>query len=215
MDVRPGGRQNQKERTRRAIVAAAAKLIETGTLPSMPTVADEALVSTATAYRYFPDQLSLLSAALRDGHAGFGERFQPVIGEEPDLERRVDAATEAFLRRIADREPLVRAVIALSLLRSVDGTTAHDDAVGVRPGFRRAWIDEALRPFADQFDPADLRLLKLALGVVLSSEALVALEDVMGVGSDEAIEVCRWIARTVTRAMVSAMQSKPMGSPSK
>lgn len=209
MDVSVGGRQNQKERTRRAIVAAAAKLIAAGTLPTMPEVADEALVSTATAYRYFPDQLSLLSAALQDGYAGIGERFQPDIGTEQNLERRVDAATEGLLRRIVDREPLVRTVMALSLLRSVDGATPHDDATSVRPGFRREWIDEALRPAEEELDPRNLRLLKLALGAVMSSEALFALEDVMGVESDEAIEVCRWMARTLTGAMVRETRSKP------
>lgn len=209
MDVTTGGRQNQKERTRRAIVAAAAKLIAAGTLPTMPEVADEALVSTATAYRYFPDQLSLLSAALRDGYAGIGERFQPDIGTERDLERRVDLATEGLLRRIVDREPLVRTVMALSLLRSVDSATPHDDAVGVRPGFRRAWIDEALRPAEGELGPENLRFLKLALGAVMSSEALFALEDVMGVESGEAIEVCRWMARTLTGAMVRETQPKP------
>lgn len=208
MDVSTGGRQNQKERTRRAIIAAAARLIAAGTLPTMPEVAREALVSTATAYRYFPDQLSLLSAALGDGYAGIGERFQPDIGPDRDLERRVDVATEGLLRRIVDREPLVRTVMALSLLRSVDGATPRGDAVGVRPGFRRVWIDEALRPAEDEFTPENLRLLKLALGAVMSSEALVALEDVMGVPPDEAIGVCRWMARTLTGAMPREKRSR-------
>jgi AcrR family transcriptional regulator len=202
-----GGRQNQKERTRRAIVAAAAKLIAAGTLPTMPAVADEALVSTATAYRYFPDQLSLLSAALQDGYAGIGERFEPEIGAEGDVERRVDVATEGLLRRILEREPLVRTVMALSLLRSVDGTVPHEDAAAVRPGFRRAWIDDALRPVEHQLGPESLRRLKLALGAVLSAEALIALKDIMGVDSAEAIEVCRWMARTLTAAVVGESQS--------
>jgi AcrR family transcriptional regulator len=204
-----GGRQNQKERTRRAIVAAAAKLIAAGTLPTMPAVADEALVSTATAYRYFPDQLSLLSAALQDGYAGIGERFEPEIGAEGDVERRVDVATEGLLRRILEREPLVRTVMALSLLRSVDGTVPHEDAAAVRPGFRRAWIDDALRPVEDQLGPASLRRLKLALGAVLSAEALIALKDIMGVDSAEAIAVCRWMARTLTSAVVGTSQPAP------
>ena len=212
MSTMSDGRQNQKERTRRAIVAAAAKLIAAGTLPSMSAVADEALVSTATAYRYFPDLPSLLSAALRDAYAGMGDRFEPDVGTEANLERRVDVATEGLLRRIIAREPLVRAVMALSLLRSVDGTTPHDDAVGLRPGFRRQWIDEALRPANDEFDPENLRLLKLALGVVMSSEALFALEDIMGADPGEAIEVCRWMARTLTGAMVRAHDPVP-GTP--
>lgn len=211
MNKTSGGRQNQKERTRRAIVAAAAKLVAAGTLPTMPEVAKEALVSTATAYRYFPDQLSLLNAALRDGYAGMGDRFEPDIGAERDLERRVDIATEGLLRRVVEREALVRTVLALSLLRSVEGATSRDEAVAVRPGFRRAWIDEALRPAEQQFAPAHLRTLKLALGAVLGTEALVALEDVMGVDPGEAIEVCRWMARTLTSAALRESQSRIRG----
>jgi len=204
--VTADGRKNQRERTRRAIVAAAAKLVASGKLPTMPEVADEALVSTATAYRYFPDQLSLLSAALQDGYAGIGERFEPDIGPERDVERRVDLATEGLLRRIVDREPLVRTVMALSLLRSVEGTSPQD-ATTVRPGFRHAWIDEALGAAEGEIDIEDLRRLKLALGAVMSSEALFALEDVMGVETAEAIDVCRWMARTLTGAALRESRS--------
>src|SRR5262245_41236219 len=112
MKINNPGRMNQKERTRRAIVAAAAGLVSAGKLPTIPEAAEEALVSTATAYRYFPDQLSLLRAALAEGIAGIGTRFQPDIGAEPDLERRVDLATEGMIRRILEREALVRTVMA-------------------------------------------------------------------------------------------------------
>ena len=169
----------------------------------MPQVAEAALVSTATAYRYFPDQLTLLSSALRDGLAGIGDRFTPDIGDEPDVVRRVDLATEGMLRRILARETLIRAVMAQSLLRSVDGAAQRDAAVAARPGFRHAWIEEALRPAASEFAPQDLRRLKLALGVVMGSEALVALQDIMAVDSDEAVEVCRWMARTLTSATLT------------
>jgi len=57
-----GGRVNQKARTRMAIVAAARELIQTGQPVTMPAVAQAALVSEPTAYRYFPDLLSLLTA---------------------------------------------------------------------------------------------------------------------------------------------------------
>ena len=44
---------NQKARTRAALLAAAVKLVREGRPPSIPDAAVEALVSTATAYRYF------------------------------------------------------------------------------------------------------------------------------------------------------------------
>lgn len=54
------GRANQKLRTRRAIVQAAAELSRTGREVTMAEIAAAALVSEATAYRYFPDLVSLL-----------------------------------------------------------------------------------------------------------------------------------------------------------
>lgn len=58
------GRSNQKKRTRMAIVEAARGLIGTGSEVTMPEVARVALVSEATAYRYFPDLPSLIGEAL-------------------------------------------------------------------------------------------------------------------------------------------------------
>src|SRR5207247_423584 len=58
-----GGRANQKTRTRRAIVDACRELVRTGSDVTMPEVARRALVSEATAYRYFPDLTSLPHAA--------------------------------------------------------------------------------------------------------------------------------------------------------
>src|SRR6478672_5679380 len=100
MAERQDARRNQKERTRRAIVAAAARLIEEGTLPSTAEVAEAALVSPATAYRYFPDRLSLLAAALRDASVGLADRFQPDLDDREDPVDRIDTATAAFLDRV-------------------------------------------------------------------------------------------------------------------
>src|SRR5690242_5629770 len=53
-------RANQKERTRSAIVAAAAEQFRRGTRPTVAEAAAAARVSKATAYRYFPTQEALL-----------------------------------------------------------------------------------------------------------------------------------------------------------
>ena len=57
------GRVNQKRRTRAAILTAAVELLEQGQSPTVAEVADAALVSRATAYRYFPTQEYLLFEA--------------------------------------------------------------------------------------------------------------------------------------------------------
>jgi AcrR family transcriptional regulator len=205
------GRQKQKERTRRAIVAAAAQLIAAGHLPTTAEVADAALVSLATAYRYFPDHLDLLSAALQDASSGIAAYFQPDLDEEDqDPISRIDAATAALLDRYLARDRVIRAVMALSLLRSVDDTASAKDAAALRPGVRRPWIEAAVRLLEGRVDPARLARLKLALGAIMSPEALIALQDVMHASAAEAVDICRWMARTLAFATISAPDALPV-----
>ncbi|MFN3628321.1 MAG: TetR family transcriptional regulator, partial [Parvibaculum sp.] len=54
MSGRSEARANQKRRTRKDLLQAAARLLKEGRNPSLEEIAEEALVSRATAYRYFP-----------------------------------------------------------------------------------------------------------------------------------------------------------------
>ena len=54
------GRPNQKSRTRKDLLQAAGRLLKQGRKPTLDEVAAEALVSRATAYRYFPTPESLV-----------------------------------------------------------------------------------------------------------------------------------------------------------
>ena len=57
------GRTRQKERTRKALVAAARGLVAEGKTPTVEEAASAADISRTTAYRYFPSQRMLLVAA--------------------------------------------------------------------------------------------------------------------------------------------------------
>ena len=72
------GRANQKTRTRRAIIDACRELVRTGSDVTMPEVARRALVSEATAYRYFPDLVSLLRETIDGLWPTPAEALQPV-----------------------------------------------------------------------------------------------------------------------------------------
>ena len=61
-----GGRPNQKRRTRKDLLQAAARLMKQGRKPDLEEIAEEALVSRATAYRYFPGVEALLVEAALD-----------------------------------------------------------------------------------------------------------------------------------------------------
>src|SRR5471030_3078435 len=103
------GRANQKLRTRNAIVQAAAELSRTGREVTMPEVARAALVSEATAYRYFPDLVSLLREAIGGQLPAEGEGLAAVADSDDPVERIADA-TEFLLRHVLDRQGVVRAL---------------------------------------------------------------------------------------------------------
>jgi AcrR family transcriptional regulator len=188
------GRANQKLRTRNAIVAAAAGLSRTGREVTMPDVARAALVSEATAYRYFPDLASLLQEAIAGQLPSAAEALAAVAGCD-DVAMRIAAATEFLLRHVWSRQGVVRALIAATITRPGE---SH-----LRPGLRFGLIDSALAPLEGTLgvtDPAALAQLKRDLAVVVSAEALFSLTDLHGLGSEEAIASIVHTATTLTRA---------------
>src|SRR5215472_19054013 len=137
MAVRPqGGRVNQKARTRMAIVGAARELIQTGQPVTMPAVAQAALVSQPTAYRYFPDLLSLLTEAFAGLWPDPAQALQPVAGSSDPAERMA-YATEFLFRHVLAYQGAVRAMITATVTRP---ELAH-----TRPGLRFGLIDQRWR----------------------------------------------------------------------
>jgi AcrR family transcriptional regulator len=188
------GRANQKLRTRNAIVQAAAELSRTGREVTMPEVARAAMVSEATAYRYFPDLASLLQEAIAGQLPVPEDALERVAGSADPVER-IAAATEFLLRHVLSRQGVVRALIAATITRPGQ---AH-----ARPGLRFGLIDSALAPLDDTLgatDPAALAQLKRDLAVVVSAEALFTLTDVGGLDAEDAIASIVHTAATLTRA---------------
>jgi AcrR family transcriptional regulator len=188
------GRANQKARTRTAIVEAARELMRTGGELSMPAVAKAALVSEATAYRYFPDMVSLLRETVVGVWPSPAESLEPVAHTDDPVER-VGYATEVLLRGVLAYQSAVRAMISASITKP--GWAA------ARPGHRFGLIDEALAPLAatpDRISPGALEQLKRDLAVVVSAEALFILTDLCGLSPDDAIASAVHTARMVTVA---------------
>jgi AcrR family transcriptional regulator len=195
------GRANQKQRTRTAIVDATRSLIRTGSEITMPAVAKAAMVSEATAYRYFPDLVSLLREAVAQDWPSPQDALAPVAGSADPVER-VGAATEYLLREVVAAERAVRAMISASVIRP--------DAVGVRPVRRTGLIETALAPLEASLavtDPGAFEQLKLDLAVIVSAEALFTLTDLCGLSTEAAIRSAVHTARTVTAAALAGRSS--------
>jgi AcrR family transcriptional regulator len=190
------GRTNQKARTQRAIIEACVELIRQRRSVTMPEVAKAAMVSEATAYRYFPDLASLLARALAEDWPTPAEALAPVAASEDPVER-VAFATRFLLRGVAERQAVVRSMISATLVQPELSGAA-------RPGIRFGLIEYALSPFIDVLEvtaPELLAQLRLGLAVVVSAEALFSLTDLCGLSIEDAIDSAEKTAKTLTSAV--------------
>lgn len=192
------GRVNQKRRTHLAIVRAATDLIRTGREVTMPQVARTALVSEATAYRYFPDMASLLQEAMADMVPDPAEALASV-SDSTDPVARVGAATEFMLRHVLTLQGAVRAMIA--------ATVTHPGSPARRPGLRFGVVDHALAPVAGTVPADAMERLKRGLSLIVSAEALFNLMDLSGLDPEAAVAAAADTARTLTRAVLAEAAS--------
>jgi len=186
-----GGRARQKERTRRAIVEACRELTRSGAALTMPRIAERAMVSEATMYRYFPDLLSLIQETLDGLWPAPAEALAPVEASADPAER-VAFACEFLLRGVHAYQGSVRAAISHTI---TDPATVPE-----RPGIRFGLIDCALAPFTGRLAPAAMARLKLDLAVVVSAEAFFTLTDLCGLAPDDAIASAVRTATVLTGA---------------
>jgi AcrR family transcriptional regulator len=188
------GRVNQKKRTRMAIVDACREIIRSGGSVTMPEVARLALVSEATAYRYFPDLVSLLNEALAGVWPSPADALAPVADSRDPVER-IAFACEFLLRGVLAYQGGVRA--------SISATIVRPESARRRPGLRFGLIDRALAPLDDTLgatDPGRLTQLKQDLAAVVSAEAFFSLTDLAGLSPDDAIASLVRTATAVTEA---------------
>jgi AcrR family transcriptional regulator len=188
------GRINQKKRTRMAIVNACREIIRSGAAVTMPEVARLALVSEATAYRYFPDLVSLLNEALAGVWPSPADALAPVA-DSRDPVKRIAFACEFLLRGVLAYQGGVRA--------SISATIVRPEFARRRPGLRFGLIDEALAPLEDTLgtaDPERLTQLKQDLAAVVSAEAFFSLTDLAGLSPDDAIASLVRTATAITKA---------------
>ena len=205
------GRVNQKRRTRMAILAAAIELLEQGQRPTVTEVADAALVSRATAYRYFPTHEYLLfEAALESTRSDIDRELdENTLPEDP--EARLEMLIHALQQRIVDKEAAFRTMLKLSLEQAPEEERHVGESAPsrLRGGGRVRWIEKALVPIQGRLEEPDFRRLVAALSLCMGIEALVVLRDVCALESSEAEEVLRWAARTLLRSSLAEVHASP------
>jgi AcrR family transcriptional regulator len=191
------GRANQKERTRQALLAATKELLAEGEAVTIAKAGARALVSEATAYRYYSDVRSLMRDALAPNWPDF-DRLLLELRAMPAIEDRAQRAAEAMARQVLATERDVRALIALSY-QSTGGDGERRDRVA-RPAFRIPLVEAVLAPLEGEIGPEVLRRLRLAVSVVIGAEAVLSLKDHSDGNSEEIVQTLGWTARQIVAA---------------
>ncbi len=202
-------RTNQRYRTRKDLIAAAARLMKDGRKPSLEEVAEAALVSRATAYRYFPSVETLLveasvDLAVPDGGALFAD--DPSV----DPEDRVDKAEAAMHRVVFENEAALRLMLASALARTAEGSAGA--AVPLRQNRRTPLIEAALAPARGRLGEGGHTRLVAALAMIFGPESMIVFRDVLRLDEGTAREVKGWAARALVRAALDESRSEARGS---
>jgi AcrR family transcriptional regulator len=188
-------RANQRLRTRKDLLRAASRLMKQGRKPSLEEIAEEALVSRATAYRYFPSvEPLLLEASLDVAIPEAKDLFDAAAPSDPVARlERVDAAFHEMI--LANDAPL-----RIMLARSLERALAGDEATPARQNRRTPLIEAALEPAKGEFSRRALDRLAKALALVIGTEAMIVFADVLQIDEAEAREVKRWAIRALVEA---------------
>ena len=193
------GRLNQRRRTRNDLLTAAGRLLKAGKKPTMEDVAEEALVSRATAYRYFPNMEELLVEAPIHVNVPIPEEiFNGDVPDDP--EERIDLAEAVLHDMIYRNEAQLRVMLmnSLKLWLNSDSPT-----VPVRQSRRTHLIETALAPVRDELGEEKFEKLSAALSVFFGPEAMIVYRDVCPLDEDKARTVKSWAVRALVRAALS------------
>ncbi|MFE7802134.1 TetR/AcrR family transcriptional regulator [Nocardia sp. NPDC057440] len=199
--IRRGGREAQRRRTRKAILAAAVQLSADGATPSIDEIAAAADVSRRTIYTYFPalDHLLIDATARALNEPPVEEALaDPALADDPA--GRVDALIRTLLAHSPQSLPLGRRLIRLTVDPPASDT--RDPATPIRGHRRVEWLEQACQPLRNTLSEQSFQRLISALTIIVGWEAQIALRDVRGLDPQAEQEAVTWAARVLVEAAI-------------
>lgn len=190
------GRTNQKRRTRQALIQKATEMVREGKRPTVAEVAEAALISKSTAYRYFTSQAELMEEIRLD------EILRPdldriaVASVRPGMpEERLGAVVDADLAMQLRHETVVRDVIAAWIVR--DAPSSGTRSPVRRPGNRLNATATALEDVRDRLGEDAFQRLVMAIAMCMGIESVVVLRDICGLDEDGMRRVKTWATQAL------------------
>ena len=188
-----GGRTQQKQRTRDALVQAAKALVAEGLTPTIEEAAAAAGISRPTAYRYFPNQRALLAAAHPETIA------TSLLPADPpaNVAERLALVIQAFIEVLVETEAQQRTMLRLSL----EADPAERAALPLRQGRAIGWFEEALAPL--QLPDDATHRLAVAIRSAVGIESLAWLTDIARLSREDAVRTMSWSAQAMLQSALA------------
>ncbi|MEM6162349.1 TetR/AcrR family transcriptional regulator [Erwinia sp. P6884] len=185
-----------RARTRRLLIETAMKMFDSGAFPSITEVAQEAQLSRATAYRYFPTQSALVSAIVT-------ETLSPIKSWRPSREEvgdRIDELLSFAFPRMLEHEGTLRAALHLSLTQWAQSqATDRPGKEKLVRGNRKALLQHVVEPLNKELPPEMVQRVIQSLSLVYGSEIFLVMKDIWGCDNEQLQDIGKWIAKAIVR----------------
>ncbi len=188
-------REDQKNRTRAALLDAARTLLMRGEALTVTAAAREAGISKASAYRYFSDPALLAAEA---GLHLKAAPYEEIVGDAASLRDRLVAISLYFFDLAVANETSFRIYLGLNLQASAQSP----DGITPRRGARRIQAFMRALDTETNIRPEQARLVAAALGMATGAEAMIALFDVASLSAEEARKVVGETAQAICVRML-------------
>ncbi len=161
----------------------------------MGAVAKEARVSRATAYRYFESVEALVCEAAMDHELVSAEELFADCPTLDPVERVLIAEAEVY--KIDSKYPMQLRIFLAHMIKQQVEAAGKNEAIPLRQNRRGEFIEHALAPVRDQFDPVIYRNLCASLAVFIGTEPMIVFQDVIRIPEAESREAKAWAIRSL------------------
>ena len=188
-------RQDQKDKTRKALLNGARAILTRGEALTIAGAARETGISKASAYRYYSDPALL--AAEAGLHLKIASYEEMVAGADT-LRDRLVAISLSFFDLAVGNEAAFRTYLSLNLQASVSS-----DATRRRGARRIKAYHRALAESQTPIPAAQAAKIAAALGMATGPEAMIALFDIAGLSKSEARVIISETAHAICDRMLA------------
>ena len=179
------GRVNQKLKTRTQILKAAKDLMSKNSKTTLEEVAQEAKISRATIYRYFPNiELLYTEASLDIHYLPPNTLFEEV--KEMSLSEGILNIQSYYNQLAQDHELIFRRYLSAVLNESIVSKKK------IRGARRVATMELVLDSFKKEISKKNLKNLKNIASILMGIDSLIVAKDVCGLSNKEAHDTLKW-----------------------